>query len=565
MVVGAAGGVEDQVSPRVGDIDCARDPVVPHECSGGGLRACAGVAEDAVTVEFDASGPQGEGSVSLQRSGKVIETCVGVGAGEIDGIFHKLGLPRLDEIPPVSAGVLQITFPGGARCVGRHQPCLRPSDRTQSHPCLNLGRCPGRIPNPNIPHRSLIERLVGPVRFAKVTARPGHARRHAGGRRRAHLHSVHIKTHRSTAFQNTGNMGPAVQRDRGTGGNGVLGAVRAQHPKRRSRRPRRVADRHTQILGGTVSNAGTGGEVEKPGIVRKAAGIHPTLDRQISPNDHRRRNLVPALRHERGVLSDPEGGGSGDGFAERQGLARAHRPVVLDVLHVAILCEVVVVAAHIIRGRLSSGTHRVGRGQTKRWTRDSANGHTGLNFRLRSRHIPDSHIRDPTVPKGVTRPVTLPDKAAEPGLVADGDSCLIVAGDQNTVDVELQVPIGLHHPGHVSPSAGRDGVRSDRVGFCGPGRAAVHTQDDFSACALLRQKNVVRSRTVADVHNPGPISVGVNVDPGLHCNISSQLGSRNHRDVKEAAVKQSSVHLTLIEEELPIRQTRSGNRQNPGG
>ena len=219
-----------------------------------------------------------------------------VGTGEINPILHKLGLPHLHEISAITTGVLQITFPGCARGIGRHQPRLRTADRTQSHPRLNLSRRPGHIPNPEIPHRSLIKCLIRPIRFPDITPRPGDARRHTGGRRRAHLHSVHIKTHRSTAFQNTGNMGPTVQRDRGTGVNGVLGAIGAQHPKRRSRRPRRVADRHSQILGSNVSNAGIRREIKHPGVIRETGRIDPSLDRQISADHRGGRHLVPALR-----------------------------------------------------------------------------------------------------------------------------------------------------------------------------------------------------------------------------------------------------------------------------
>ena len=136
-----------------------------------------------------------------------------VGSGERNCVFNKRGLPLLDEVPPVATSVLEVvTLPGGSRGISRHQSGLRTADRAQRHPRLNLGSRPGHVPDPEIPHRSLIERLIRPIRFSEVTPRPCHARRHAGSRGGANLHSVYIKTHRSPTLQNTGNMAPCVER-----------------------------------------------------------------------------------------------------------------------------------------------------------------------------------------------------------------------------------------------------------------------------------------------------------------------------------------------------------------
>ena len=221
---------------------------------------------------------------------------MGVGTGEINPILHKLRLPHLHEISAISTGVLQITLPGKTRGIASHQACLRPADRTQRHARLNLRGRPSYIPDPNVPHRSLIEGFIRPVRFPDITPRPGDARRHAGGRARTHLHSIHIKTHCTPALQHASDMSPAIQRDRGTGSDGVLGAVGTHHPEPGSSRSSRITDRHSQILGGAVTHAGIGGEIKDPGVICKAAGIYPALERQISANHRGGRHLIPALR-----------------------------------------------------------------------------------------------------------------------------------------------------------------------------------------------------------------------------------------------------------------------------
>ena len=221
---------------------------------------------------------------------------MGVGTREINPILHKLRLPHLHKISAIATGVLQITLPGKTRGIADHQACLRPGDRTQRHARLNLRGRPSYIPDPNVPHRSLIEGFIRPVRFSDITPSPGHARRHAGGRGRAHLHSVHIKTHRSPTLQNTGNMGPAVQGDRGASGNGVLSAVCTLNPERGTGGVSCIANLEPQILGSTIANAGIRREIKHPGVIRETGRIHPALDRQIPANHRGGRHLVPALR-----------------------------------------------------------------------------------------------------------------------------------------------------------------------------------------------------------------------------------------------------------------------------
>ena len=115
------------------------------------------------------------------------------------------------------------------------------------------------------------------------------------------------------------------------------------------------------MLGTNVTNAGTGGKIKHPDPIGETGGIDPALDRQISANHRSGRNLVPAFRERQSPLPDPQGRGTGDGLAHSERLSDPGDSVVLNILHAAILGEVVVVAADIVGGRLTCGTNRVGR------------------------------------------------------------------------------------------------------------------------------------------------------------------------------------------------------------
>ena len=81
------------------------------------------------------------------------------------------------------------------------------------------------------------------------------------------------------------------------------------------------------------------------------------------------------MRDNGGILSNPQSGSTRDGLAQGKGLGNARGPVVLNVLHVAVLGEVIIVPADVVGGRLASRADRVSRRQTERWTGDSPDRH----------------------------------------------------------------------------------------------------------------------------------------------------------------------------------------------
>ncbi|NCV16018.1 MAG: hypothetical protein EBV49_16310, partial [Betaproteobacteria bacterium] len=120
-------GVEDQVGLGIYNVEGAgRAAGVAPEGTGGGLRARAGVAEGAVVIKPEGSASQGESGVGLQRAAvpQVGIPGVGVGAREEDGVLHKGGLPLLDQVVAVAAGVVEVGIAVQPRGIAGHQPGL---------------------------------------------------------------------------------------------------------------------------------------------------------------------------------------------------------------------------------------------------------------------------------------------------------------------------------------------------------------------------------------------------------------------------------------------------------
>ena len=162
-------------------------------------------------------------------------------------------------------------------------------------------------------------------------------------------------------------MGPAVQGDRGASGNGVLSAVCTLNPERGTGGVSCIANLEPQILGSTIANAGIRREIKHPGVIRETGGIHPALDRQIPTNHRGGRYLVPALRQSQRSATQIKRCRPGERLPQRQGLTPISEggglTLLLHILNAAVLREVVVVAAHIIRGRLPGRAHRITGGQ----------------------------------------------------------------------------------------------------------------------------------------------------------------------------------------------------------
>ena len=114
----------------------------------------------------------------------------------------------------------------------------------------------------------------------------------------------------------------------------------------------------------------------------------------------------------------------------------------------------------------------------------------------------------------------------------------------------------------MGPGAKRDGIVGDNKNF---GGTVAEAKAHPTAGSVLGEKNIVRIRPAPDVKDPTPTGVGTNINPSLDGDVPGQLGTGDHRDVEIAAVPQCSMHLTLVKEELPIRQTRVAHGEHPGG